>query len=299
MKKVEVEVMMKSLSNWGRWGREDELGALNLITSEKRKQAIAQVKAGISISLSRNVITRQVGTSAPFEHRMIQTGTTPGAESSGDVYSVQYHGYTQTHFDALCHIFYDGQMYNGFPQTEVTDTGAARLSVIHAKNGILTRGVVMDFPRLFGVRYLKNGRAIVPDDLDAWEKTTGVKIESGDAVFSYTGRWERWEAEGDWDMKQEAPGLHVSCMPWFRQRDIALLGSDMISDVAPSGVEGMRLPIHLVTIQAMGVPILDNCDLQVVAAYAAENHRWTFLLTLAPLAVEGGTGSPVNPIATF
>jgi len=297
--KADVDKMMQSLSNWGRWGKDDQLGALNLITPQKRKAAASLVKEGGSISLAHNVITEEVGVSKPFEHRMVETGQTPGAGSCADIYSVQYHGFTQTHLDALCHVFYKGQMYNGFSQQEATDKGAAKLSVIQMKNGIFTRGVLMDLPRLFGATYLEGARAIYPSDLEAWEKKTGVKIEAGDAVFIRTGRWARWHAQGHWDFERDSAGLHASCMPWFKQRDPALLGSDLALDVMPSGVEGVRLPVHLITIVALGIPILDDCDLEVLGEAAASRSRWDFLLTLAPLAVEGGTGAPINPTATL
>jgi kynurenine formamidase len=297
--KADVEKMMQSLSNWNRWGSNDQFGALNLITPEKRKAAAALVRSGVSISLARNVIKDRIGPSPPFEHRMVESGMTAGAVSSADIYSVQYHGYTQTHLDALCHIFYNGQMYNGYPQQDVTATGAKRLSVIQIKSGIFTRGVLIDLPRLFGSAYLKGTRAIYPEDLDAWEKKTGVRVQSGDAVFVRTGRWARLQAEGEWDIEKDSAGLHVSCMPWFKNRDIAVLASDLAADVMPSGVEGFRLPVHWVTIFTMGVPILDNCDLEAAGEFAAAHSRWEFLLTVSPLAVDGGTGSPVNPTATF
>lgn len=297
--KHDVDRMMRTLSNWGRWGQADQLGALNLITPAKRKQAAELVTDGVSVSLARDVMKAKAFKSAPFEHRMVETGQHAGAESSTDLYSIQYHGYTLTHLDALCHVFYKVQMYNGFSQQEVTDKGAARLSVIAIKNGIFTRGVLMDFPRLFGVKYLKGARAISPADLDAWEKSTGVKIESGDAVFVRTGRWARYAAEGEWDVENDSAGLDVSCMPWLKSRDVSVLGSDLALDVMPSGVEGVRLPVHLISIVAMGAPIIDNCDLEEVGEAADRRRRWTFLLTVAPLAVQGGTGSPINPIATF
>ncbi len=296
---ADVERIMASVSNWGRWGKTDQLGALNLITAEKRKTAATLVTSGVSISLARNVIKEKIGPSEPFEHRMVETGFTPGAVSSSDVYSVQYHGYTQTHLDALCHIFYKGQMYDGFPQKDVTDHGAKALSVIQAKNGIFTRGVLIDMPRVLGSHYLHAGQGIYPQDLDAWEKKTGTKIQSGDAVFIRTGRWARLNAEGEWDIEKGSAGLHVSSMPWFRKRDIAVLASDLAADVMPSGVEGFRLPVHWVTIYSMGVVIIDNCDLEEVGNYTAAHKRWDFLLTVAPLAVDGGTGAPVNPTATF
>lgn len=174
--------------------------------------------------------------------------------------------------------------------------------MINIKSGIFTRGVLMDFPRLFEVEYLKGSRAIYPEDLDSWEKEVDLKVESGDAILIRTGRWARYMAEGEWDALKNSAGLHVSCMPWLRKRDVAVLGSDLASDVMPSGVEGagpVFLPVHLITLVAMGVPILDNCDLEALAHTAATHKRWAFLLTVAPLPVEGGTGSPVNPIATF
>ncbi|HXW15007.1 MAG TPA: cyclase family protein [Terriglobia bacterium] len=297
--KDDVLKMMQTLSNWGRWGKDDQLGALNLITPQKRKEAAALVKEGLSISLARNAVKVRVGVSAPFEHRMVQTGLTPGSESCGDVYSVQFHGFTHTHLDALCHVFHQGRMYNGYSQDEVTELGAAKLSVIAMKDGIFTRGILMDFPRLFGVKFLEGARPIYPEDIQAWQKKTGVTMGSGDAVIIRTGRWARWEAQGEWDVENDSAGVHVSCMPWFREKDVALLGSDLAMDVMPSRVEGIRMPVHLVTIVAMGVPILDVCDLEPLSAAAASRNRWDFLLTMAPLAVEGGTGSPINATATL
>lgn len=295
----DVLKMMKTLSNWGRWGKDDQLGALNLITPEKRREAAGLVKEGLSISLARNAVKVRVGVSAPFEHRMVQTGFTEGADSSGDVYSVQFHGYTHTHLDALCHLFHQGRMYNGYSQEEVTEKGAAKLSVIAIKDGIFTRGALMDFPRLLGVKYLDSSRPIYPEDIEAWQKKTGVNVGAGDAVIIRTGRWARWRAEGEWDIEKDSAGLHVSCMPWFREKDVALLGSDLAMDVMPSRVEGIRMPVHLVTIVAMGVPILDVCDLELLGEATAQRKCWDFLLTMAPLAVEGGTGSPINATATL
>lgn len=295
----DIEAMMTSLSNWGRWGKQDQVGALNLITTEKKKQAAALVKRGISVSLSHNVIKDPVGNSASFHHKMTHTGLDPNSHSSGDIFSVQYHGYTQTHVDALCHFFYKGKMYNGFPQQEVTQDGAGKLSVINLKNGIFTRGVLVDLPRLWGVDYLSDGKAIYAEDLQAWEKKSGVRIQSGDALLIRTGRWVRRSEKGPWNSKVPAAGLHASCLPWLKERDVAILGSELALDVYPSGVEGLSSPVHTVAIVAMGVPILDNCDFDELSRIANDLGRWEFLLMAAPLAVDGGTGSPLNPLAIF
>ena len=295
----DIDAMMVSLSNWGRWGKEDQIGALNLITPEKRKQAVALVKKGISVSLAHNVIKEPAENSAPFLHEMIQTGLDPDSRASNDVFSVQYHGYAQTHVDALCHFFYKGKMYNGFSQWEVSQDGAGKLSVINLKSGIVTRGVLVDLPRLWGVEYVGDGKAIYPENLEAWERKAGVRIQSGDAVLIRTGRWARRSAQGPWDIEKGSAGLHASCLPWLKERDVSILGSELALDVLPSRVEGVASPVHTVAIVAMGVPILDNCDFDEVSRVANDLQRWEFLLMAAPLAVDGGTGSPLNPLAVF
>jgi kynurenine formamidase len=291
---------MKELSNWGRWGKDDQLGAMNLITAVKRKAAAALVREGFSVSLARETDKAKAADNAnPFGHTMNWTGATTPGQFSLDTYSVLYHGYAHTHIDALCHMFYQGKMYNGFSQQEVTERGAGKLAIANLRSGILTRGILMDLPRLRGVGYLEPGTPIYPEDLEAWEKKAGVRVGSGDAVFIRTGRWARRAAAGPWDVASRAAGLHAACAKWLRERDVALLGSDAASDVAPSGVDGVAQPIHQLALVALGVHIFDNCDLEELSGAAASRKRWEFLLTAAPIAVTGGTGSPLNPIATF
>jgi kynurenine formamidase len=294
-----VNQWFKALSNWDRWGPDDRLGALNLITDEKRVRAAALVCQGLSISLCRDAIKERVGVSAPFDHVMVESGETPGADSAGDVYSVQYHGYTQTHLDALCHIFHGEHMFNGVPKAAVTNQGASQMSVLDMKRGIFTRGVLMDIPLLLNKQYLEGVDAIYPEHLDLWLKQACIQVESGDALIVRTGRWAREESEGRWDIETGSAGLHASCLPWLKRHDIAVLASDLASDLMPSQVEGVRMPIHLITIAAMGVPIIDNCDLELLSTHASEQRRWDFLLVASPLAVPGGTGSPINPLALF
>jgi kynurenine formamidase len=287
------------LSNWGRWGTDDRLGALNLITDEKRLRAASLVRQGMSISLSRDAIKERVGVSAPFNHVMVESGETSGADSAGDVFSVQYHGYTQTHLDALCHIFHGEHMFNGVSKATVTRQGAAQMSVLNMKQGIFTRGILMDIPRALNKTYLNAADAIYPEHLDLWLKKTGAHVENGDALIVRTGRWAREETEGRWDIESGSAGLHACCLPWLKRHDIALLASDLASDLMPSQIEGVRMPIHLIAVAAMGVPIIDNCDLERLGMYASEQRRWDFLFVASPLAVPGGTGSPINPLAVF
>jgi len=290
--------LMTELSNWGRWGKDDQLGAINLLTNQTRKAAAALVQTGVPVSISRRAEKETAADNpSPFRHNMLSLPSS--SPYNADAYSVEYHGYGHTHLDALCHIFYKGKMYNGVPESTVTSKGASKLSVFAMHNGIFARGVLIDIPELKDLPYLEPGTPIYPEDLDAWERHSGVHIQSGDVILLRTGRWTLRERKGAWDVGKKTAGLHVSCVRWLKQRDVAMIGSDAASDVIPSLVEGVEQPVHQLSIIAMGTPILDNCDLEEVSRVAKQQHRWQFLLTIAPLAVEGGTGSPVNPIVTF
>jgi kynurenine formamidase len=296
--RTDFERWMGELSNAGRWGKEDELGALNLVTPAKRKQAAALVREGFAVSLARDVEKQTAADNgSPFQHWMDRTGIDTAGFSAADTFKVSYHGLAHTHIDSLCHMFHRGVMYNGFAQTNVTSTGARRLGIQNLKQGILSRGLLFDIPALKGVPFLEPGTAIYPADLDAWERQAGIKAGPGDVILVRTGRWARRASSGPWS--GSFAGLHGSCARWLKQRDVAVLGSDAASDVLPSGVEGVAMPIHQLSLIAMGVWILDNCDLEALHAATEARRRWDFMLVVAPLSVPGGTGSPVNPIATF
>ncbi len=290
---------MTELSNWGRWGGDDELGTLNLVTPEKRRGALALATAGVSVSLSHTYLTEpDVEATSPVGYEMLGPDR-PGPFRS-DRYTFAYHGYAHSHMDSLCHMMHEGSLYNGYVRAdEVTEEGCARLGVANYKQGIVSRGILMDVPRLKGVDYLEPGTPIRVEDLEAWEREARLRVESGDVLFVRTGRWARRAEHGPWEMNREAAGLHASVAPWLRERGVAMLGADGTNDVLPSGVEGVTQPIHQLTIVAMGMPLFDNLDLEALAAEAARQGRWEFLLVAAPLAVEGGTGSPLNPLAIF
>ena len=236
----------------------------------------------------------------PFLHEVLATGSEPGNQWAMDNFSVNYHGFAHTHIDSLCHLLYQGRMYNGYPASEISQAGTRKLSIHNLKTGIFTRGILIDIPKLRGVPYLEPASPIYPDELTAWENRAGVKVSSGDVVFFRTGRWARRAKEGPWSVEMDgAAGLHASCAKWIRERDVAMVGSDAALDVIPSGVPGVSNPIHLLTLNAMGVHIFDNCDLEAVSAACDKLQRWEFLITASPLPVEGATGSPLNPIATF
>ena len=301
---ADIERLMDELSNWGRWGPDDQLGAANLITPEKRLEALALATEGVTVSLAHRVLQDEADdVPLPFGRRMLGV---PDAEAASaffggvsDNYQVSYHGYSHSHIDSLCHILHKGQMYNGVSQDTITEAGCSNASIVNLQGGIVTRGVLVDVPRLKGVPYLEPGTPIYMEDLDAWEEMAGVTVRPGDAVFIRTGRWARRAEVGPWTISENAAGLHASTMPWFRSRDVSFLGSDAALDVVPSLVEDVRLPVHLLTIVAMGVDLFDNQDLEALAETAASLNRWEFTLVAAPLAVENGTGSPVNALAIF
>jgi kynurenine formamidase len=294
---TEVLAFHDSLSNWGRWGDDDQLGGLNLITPEVTAAAAATVRSGRTVSCARTLDTVPAPDNpSPVAHHMIGTAT----EGWGaDYFAIAPHGFATSHIDALCHIFHEGKIFNGYPAETVTAHGATRLGIHHLQSGIVTRGVLLDVPAVRGVDALEPGEPIFPEDLEAAEERAGLRVGAGDALLVRTGRWQWRNEHGPWDLGRRAAGLDASCLPWLRAREVATLGSDGVSDVLPSRVDGVAMPIHTVTLVVMGVHLMDNLDVDALAAACAEEGRWEFLFTVAPLVLRRGTASPVNPIAVF
>jgi len=325
--KEDVDRWMSELSNWGKWGKDDQAGTINLITPAKRKAAAALVREGVSVSMALDADLPKEGPTGGPLPGMVPASMPPAVQGQGrsvanratwtltsrppgpeprdlaayvvDTIAVSYHGNNTTHLDAPSHLYYKGQIYNGYPQSSYTDRGAGKDDVLSMKDGILTRGVLFDIPKLKSVPYLGDDEPIYVEDLEAWEKKAGFSVGSGDAVLVRTGRWVRVREKGPLDLNRTAPGLYASCLKWLRERGAAVLGSDVVQDVRPSRVEGVNQPIHQIALRAMGMPLIDNADLEALSEAAARRRRWTFLLTMNPLRVPGATGGPVNPIATF
>jgi kynurenine formamidase len=292
----QFEQWKKDLNNWGRWGKDDEVGTMNLITPAKRKQAAALVKEGFSVSLASDADTVQaIDNPQPYEHQMLALGS--------DRIGVAFHGIAHTHLDSLAHINYDGVFYNGYkpnPEQVRSANGHAKNSIHNLKNGIFTRGILIDIPRMKGVQYLEPGTPIYVEDLEAWLKKAGLKIQPGDAVFVRAGVWARRNQSGPY-LRGRSPGgkdagLDPSVIPWLKKQDIAILASDHPQYVSPSDLPGA---VHDFALVSLGIHLMDNCDLEALSEAADARKRWEFLLTAAPLPIKGGTGSPLNPIATF
>jgi len=298
------------LSNWGRWGKDDERGALNLITPQKEVQAARLVKDGVTVSLAHFASLEKAEDNFNFgetKHEMF--GLDPKTRIPRfalDSISFGIHDGTNSHLDALCHyrLQKDGQwvVFNGHPQ-ELDEKGCKADGMDRMGPGVFTRGILVDIPLMKGVEYLEPGTPIYPSDLEAWEKYAHVKIGSGDLVLVRTGRWARRARLGAWNVARLAAGLDASTMPWLKQRDISVLGGDGVNDVQPSGVQGegeaAGRPVHTLTIAVMGVPLVDNAYLEDVAKEAASRKRWEFLTTVQFTRVPGGTATPFNALATF
>ena len=299
----EVLGYMTSLSNWGRWGPDDQLGTLNLITPEKRAQAASLVREGISVTCSRLIIPEIAPdvTSIPPLHYMVNTGETPENtnESASDFIGLSFHGLTVTHIDSLCHQFWDGKMYNGRPASMVDVREKATFCAVdNAQNGIVTRGVMLDITKVRGVEWLEAGEGVFPEDLEAAEKAQGVRVEEGDALLVRLGWYKRRLQIGP-PPAPNRPGLHVASMPWIRERGVSILAADASQDTVPSGYAGNRQPIHKVGQVAMGLWLIDAGNFEELNAVCTRLNRWEFMFSVAPLRFKNATGSPVNPLAMF
>ncbi|MGA9725199.1 MAG: cyclase family protein [Candidatus Binatus sp.] len=300
----DVKGMFEKLSNCGRWGKDDQRGALNFITNQKRAAAARLVQTGESVSMALPLATIPAPDNpSPVTHLMVQAGADAHEQAlpySGDYFAIAPHGMANTHIDALCHVFWQNKMYNGFDASEVGSHGAKKCAIDVTRAGIVSRGVLLDIARLKKIEWMEPGERILPEDLDAAEKAQNVRVEEGDVLMVRTGRAAMRKVKGGWDpMRVGLPGLDAACLPWLHERRVAVLGCDAVSDVVPSGYDGIPLPIHVGALVTMGIHLIDNADLDAVSSVSAGLGRNEFLFTMAPLILERGTASPVNPLAIF
>jgi kynurenine formamidase len=291
------------LKNWGRWGADDERGTSNLITPAKSLSAAKLVQSGIVVSLA-HAEPQQADAEVPPASVFHRTTNGITDTNTTDTYSVSYHGLGVSHMDAFCHFFYDGKMFNGYSVAAniSPETGCKKGSIMAWRDGVVTRAVLYDMPQLKGVEYVEPGTPITRADLEAWEKKAGVRAGPGDVILLYVGRWKRRAEKGP--QAGVVAGYHPDVIPFIKERDLAFIGHDFNIDWNPrpgwGADQGIPVnPVHQAVLNWMGVSIIENLDLERAVETARRLKRYEFMISFAPLPVEGGTGSPINPLAMF
>lgn len=304
---ADVLELAARVRNWGRWGDDDELGTLNLLTDDVVCAAAAEIRTG-----------RRVPRALPFDEDGPQTGRIVGREnpvrrmlrvnapSTGELgeYCSSDDAVTMglqagTHWDALAHVSYDGRMYNGIPASVVDERGAHRLGIGNVRS-LVGRGVLLDVARAHGVDRLPGGYAITAGDLDAAAELGRVVVRPGDIVLVRTGQMQLFHA-GDRDAYgQPSPGLSLPTVEWFRRHDVAAVAADNISlEVWPCERPDALLPVHLLHLVDMGMTQGQNFDLEALADVCAEMGRASFFLDASPLGFTRAVGAPVQPVAVL
>jgi kynurenine formamidase len=303
--RAEFGELFRSLSSWGRWGESDDRGALNHLTPERVVEAARLVRDGITVTLSLPMNTAAaVDNPEPAVHYMVTTqregeGGPGELQFAMDFVGADYHHDGHTHIDALCHVIYEGSLYNGTPAGAVTAEGATADSIEVLANGLVARGVLLDIPRLLGLPWLEPGQHVFRDELEAAEREQGVTVGEGDVLLVRTGHTRRLSELGPWPVENAKAGLHPTAMPFVAERGVSALGGDGNSDTAPSSTEGADFPIHVLALNAMGIHLLDYLQLEDLTVACERAGRWEFLFVAAPLRITGGTGSPLNPLAVL
>jgi kynurenine formamidase len=306
---AEVVGYLETLSNWGRWGPDDELGTLNLITPAKRIAAAGLVRDGVAVTCARPIVT-DITADTTFQVMRFMVDSGEGRDTAsperllarrgaGEFIGMVFHGYTVTHVDTPAHFFWNGRLYNGRSCNLITAREGATVEAVELlRDGVVSRGVLLDVARARGVRWLERGEGVLPADLEAAEREAGVQVEPGDILLVRSGHYARRAVEGPTNpMQAGSPGPHAALLPWLRARGVAMWGSDTHNDVAPTPYPAMGHPFHIGALVGLGLWLIDNMNLEDLAQACAARQRWEFLLTVAPLRLRNATGSPVNPIA--
>ena len=301
-----LEAIARRVSNWGRWGADDERGTLNHITPDVVRRAAASVKRGVvfSLGLPLGADGPQIGQGGRVNpiHLMSATDGRLGADPGGPRYAddfVTMPLQCATQWDSLAHVWYGDRLYNGFPAATVGAAGAARNGIDKVGAGVVTRGVLLDLARARGVDRLRPGEVVGPDDLEAAERAEGVRVEPGDVLLVRTGHLSVFTRDGDRTAYMKTmPGLGIACVEWLHARSVAAVATDTSAvEVIPFEDPAVPLPVHALCIRDMGLTLGEMFDLEALAADCAGDGAWEFLFSAPPLRVTGGVGSPLNPLA--
>ncbi len=303
----EFDELFKKVCNWNKWGPDDERGTLNYITGEHICAAAKLVQSGRSVSLALPINTvAGPDNPRPAAHYMVQGHDIDSdlgePHFCTDFFASEFHGDCHTHIDALCHIAYKGKLYNGKSASEVTSQGPLLQDITAYAHGIVGRGVLLDIPRLRGVKWLEPGEAVTTEELEAAEKAQGVKLGEGDIFLFRTGHHRRRLELGPWDNSYDGEGkagLHSEVMLMLHNRKVAAFLPDGDGETVPSNAEGIAYPVHILQINAMGMACADSLQFEELVAVCEEEKRWEFMVAITPLRLPRGTGSLFNPIAIF
>ncbi len=304
MTAAEFKSLFDELSNWDRWGPDDECGTLHFLTPARVTAGARLVREGVGVSLSLPLNTHAASDNpVPADHHMTLLGRSAASGEPvhfiKDYVGLDYHNDGHTHLDALCHVGYEGSLYNGRPEDAITPHGAQKNTVEVLNNGLIGRGILLDIPRARDVRWLEPGEHVFREDLEAAERRQGAVVREGDVLLVRTGHARRLTELGPWSTPEAKAGLHPTAMRFLAKRGVSALGSDGNSDTAPSTTEGVGFPIHVLAITAMGIHLLDYLLLEDLRVACERKRRWEFFFVAVPLRITGGTGSPINPVAVF
>ena len=304
---AEFHDIAKRVNNWGRWGGDDEIGTLNLITDDVVRAAAQTVRSG-----------RRIPLALPLQQDGVQTGMIPGrvnpmhtmvmlnyemfgpgtVATSDDAVTMGLQA--ATHWDALTHVSHSGRIYNGRPADSITAHGGAAFCGIEKVTTLVSRGVLLDVARARGTGRLPGDHAVTPEDLDAAEELAGTRVRSGDIVLVRTGQMQICLAGDKHAYAYPSPGLSVRTPEWFHARDVAAVANDtMTFEIFPPEIEDLWLPVHALDLVEMGMLQGQNWNLEALSEACAEAGRYEFLLDATPEPFVGGTGSPVAPVAVL
>jgi kynurenine formamidase len=300
---ADFQALYERLRGYAHWGSGDRRGALNHITPDRMAAAASEVRIGRTVTLAAALAGSAADNPEPgarhMKHLPGEASDVAGLSFAVDQLGMNVHGNADSHIDALCHVSYQGALYNDVAPEAVTSQGASVLSIDDARDGIAGRGVLLDIPALRGVPWLEPGDRVTAAELAAAQQEQQVRVRPGDLLFVRVGHRRRRHELGPWDTARSRAGLHPQAMEYIAELGVAALGSDSNSDTAPSAVEGVDFPVHVLAINALGLHLLDYLQFEDLLPVCRASGRWSFLCVIAPLRLPGATGSPVNPIAIF
>jgi kynurenine formamidase len=299
----EFEALFNSTRNWGDFPADKlERGSLNYITDQQVRDSSALVKNGavVSMALPWNTVPGP-DNHKPALHYMTEIGDLGDQEPmcNKDFIGVDYHGKSVSHLDALTHIVFKDQMFGGKSERQQVSSEGSTWGTVDKLGPIVTRGILLDGPNFYGKKWIEPGSALTKSEILEMEKRFNFTIAQGDCVLYRSGHFARREELGVWDPSDFSAGFYLDTIDLFKERKVSVIGADGDSDARPSPVDDIHSPIHALALPGLGIPLLDNLQLEPLAKACEKNGRWEFLMIIAPLNIPGGTGSPVNPIAIF